>query len=98
MEVPERPRSDGHSRTREVGKCSFHGQLPLVSSATASPRAGRAGGWPFLPHPAAALGPSRFLPPSLRLMEPGQAAAVAAEGARDLLPGALLGGGRTASG
>lgn len=36
---------------------------------------------------------------SLRLMEPGQVAAVAAEGARDLLPGALLGGGgRTASG
>lgn len=78
-----------------MGKCSFHASK---LSRAASPRAGGAGGWPSPPPPAAALGPSCFLPPSLRLMQLGQAAAVAVEGARDLLPGALLGGSRTASG
>ena len=77
-----------------MGKCSFHASK--LSHGVS--QGGRGRSWPSPPPPAAALGPSCFLPPSLRLMQLGQAAAVAVEGARDLLPGALLGGSRTASG
>ena len=63
-----------------MDKCSFHGRLAELSIALSS--------LPRLAH----LQPqdqATFSPSSLRLMQPGRTAAVAREGARDLLPGAL---------
>lgn len=63
-----------------MNKCSFHGRLAELSIALSSLSR------------LAQLQPqdqATFFPPSLRLMQSGQAAAVAKEGARDLLPGAL---------